>query len=103
MAKKTITLSEPIELEGRDTITEVTVRTPKVREVRQLAALGETAEDQMDEAISAILLLTDLDAESVEELDTADMMALSEAIADFFPEGAGSGTGDQSSQSAPAS
>lgn len=92
MATKAITLSEPIKL-GDRTITEVVVRSPKVREVRALDAMSKAGGADLDEAVGAILLLTDLTPEAAEELDTVDMATLSEAIASFFEAAPGRANG----------
>ena len=89
MPKKTITLGEPIQLEGKPLITEVTVRSPKVREVREIERIAREATGGLDDAIGAILILTDLPKEAVDDLDTTDIALISETIEGFFPKARG--------------
>lgn len=91
MPSKTVTLNEAIKLDGR-TITEVVVRSPKVREIRQMQEAAKNAAagvDSLDETLSAILLLSDLPPEATDELDGTDIQTISEAIAGFFPQARG--------------
>ena len=87
MKTQTFPLSEPIELDGQDPITEVVLRSPKAREVRALAALERITDpvEQIDAMLTNIVALSDLTAEQAEELDAGDLMELSGKIADFFP------------------
>lgn len=85
MARIKITLGEPITHNGV-TVAEVEVRTPKVREVREIEKIG-TGASSVDEAVKVALLLTDLSAEQIEELDTADLFKIAEAITGFFDKG----------------
>lgn len=93
MASTKITLTEPITIEGR-TVTEVTVRSPKVREVRALDALARSGKPELDIAVEAVTLLTDLSVEQAEELDTADLGLITEAVQGFFPKAPGGGAGE---------
>lgn len=83
MAKKTITLEEPIVIGDRK-ITDVIIRSPKVKELRTIEALGKGGEGGTDEAVSIAIMLTNLTAEEVEELDTVDLFRVSKAMEDFF-------------------
>lgn len=92
MASKTIKLTEPIKL-GDRTIAEVTVRSPKVKEVRALDALARSKKPELDVAVEAVTILTDLSAEMAEELDTADLGTITEAVSGFFPKAPGGAAG----------
>lgn len=89
MPSKKVTLAEPIKIEGKATITEITVRSPKVREVREIERIAREAQGSLDDAIGAILILTDLPKEAVDDLDTTDIATISETIEGFFPKGRG--------------
>lgn len=88
MPSTKVTLGEPIKL-GDRTITEVVVRSPKVREVREMERIAREAGNDLDQALGAILLLTDLPQEASDDLDTTDIGAISEAIESFFPKARG--------------
>lgn len=92
MASKKITLTEPITVGGR-TIAEVTVRSPKVKEVRALDALARSGKPELDVAVQAVMILTDLPEEMAEELDTGDLAAITEAVSGFFPKAPGGAAG----------
>jgi hypothetical protein len=86
MATKTVTLDSPITFEGKQ-ITELNVRSPKLKEVREMERIAKEAAGggMLDDAVGVILLLTDIPPGAVEEMDTTDIAAISETIEGFFP------------------
>lgn len=86
----TLKLQEPIEV-GGTTIAEVTIRRPKVKDLR---ALDQDAEGtEMEKGIAMAALLTDLTPDAIEEMDAFDFAALSEKIAGFLPQAPAQGAG----------
>jgi hypothetical protein len=87
-----IRLREPIE-HGGAVITEVTVRSPKVRDLRAIdAGTGKDA-SEFDRGIALAAQLTGLALEAVEEMGAADFAAVSEAVAGFMQAGPASAGG----------
>ena len=82
-----IVLSEPVEWEGRK-ITELSLRRPKVRDLRIMEEAATTMPGQLDQGAAMVALLTGIPEGAVEELDAADFTKVSEAIAGFFGKGA---------------
>lgn len=99
-APKELKLSDPLEWEGKE-ITRLRIAKPKVKDLKRLNAALENVEDKLEQGIVMAAILTGLPNEAIEELDTDDFTALSEAIADFFPQGLGSEGGDPSSPKQP--
>ena len=87
-----IVLSEPIAWEGRK-ITELSLRRPKVRDLRTMEETATTRPGQLDQGAAMVALLTGLPEGAVEELDAADFTKVSEAIAGFFGKGVAPATG----------
>jgi len=83
MAKTSVKLSEPIVVGGQK-ITEVTVRRPKVKDLRALDHLDVKAND-LTRGIEMAAILTGLTPETIDELDAADFAAISDVIAGFLP------------------
>lgn len=79
---KTIKLTVPFEWEGRK-INELTVRRPKVRDIRETETDPDKAD--IDRGILMTALLTDLPPEAIEEMDAADFMSVSEVVQGFLP------------------
>lgn len=80
---RTVKLAEPIAV-GSDKIAEVTVRRPKVKDLRTLDNLAPLAGD-LSRGIEMAAILTGLTAETIDELDAADFAAISDVIAGFLP------------------
>ena len=95
-----ITLSQPISWEG-NTVTEVTVKKPKVKDLKAMQAALDGVVDQLEQGIVMAATLTGLPRDAIEELDTEDFTAISEVIAGFFPRGRASANGDPSSPKPP--
>jgi hypothetical protein len=91
-AHKIIPLCAPILHEDKE-ITQVALRRPKVRDLKALNAALEGVKDQLDQGIVLAATLTGLPVEVIEELDADDFTAISEVMADFFPQGTASPNG----------
>lgn len=82
-----VALAVPVEWQGQK-IAEVSVRRPKVKDLRAIEAASR-GQSQLDQGASMIAQLTGLPVEAVDELDAQDFTAISEVIAGFFPQGRG--------------
>jgi len=80
---KPYTLKFPIEHDGRQ-IGEVSMRRPKVKDLRAMQAAGN---DEFEQSVLMISLLTGLPAEAIDEIDPDDFTVLAEMVAGFFPKG----------------
>jgi hypothetical protein len=89
---KTVSLSVPVTFEGRD-IAEIRIAKPKVKDLKRMNAALEGITDRLDQGIVMAAALTGYPVEMIEELDTDDFTAISEVIADFFPQAKGRGSG----------
>lgn len=76
---ETITLAYPIEVDGQ-TLTTITLRRPKTRDIRAMDARKGTP---MDKTLWMLASLTGLTPEQIDEIDTADLNTLAEKIAGF--------------------
>ena len=92
---KTITLADPVEWDGK-TITEVVVRKPKLKDVREMQAALEDLENGLDQGVIVASQLTGVPGEAFEEFDFEDFTRISEACGDFFPQGSASRIGGPS-------
>lgn len=83
MTAKTITLAYPVTTAGGETISSVTLRRAKARDL----AAFEAAQDlgQTEQGIAMIASLCDLPREVIEDLDGEDFVTVSEALVDFVP------------------
>ena len=97
---RTVTLSDPINWEG-ERITEVTVSKPKVKHLRRIQAAMDASESRMDQGVAMAVAMTGLAEEIIDEMDVEDFNAISEVIADFFPQGTASADGAASSPKPP--
>jgi hypothetical protein len=95
-APKTVTLSEPIQFEGRE-IAEVHITKPKVKDLKRMNAALDGITDPLEQGIVMAASLTGLPVEVIEDLDADDFTTISEVIADFFPQGTARDTGVPSS------
>ncbi len=86
---------------GDQTLTEVNVKKPKVKDLKTLQDTLAGIEDQLEQGILMAAVLTDLPREAIEEMDTDDFTAISEVIAGFFPKGTASATGAPSQPKPP--
>ena len=77
-------LVRPIRVEER-MITEVTIRRPKVRDLRAMEKLREPGSTELDQGIAMAAALCDLPMEAMDEMDAADFAAISEVLGCFLP------------------
>lgn len=84
------TLKHPVDVEG-ETVETVSLRRPKVRDMRAIEEAKD--EGEIGQTIALIAAITGLKPEIIEEFDAEDYVALSERIADFFPQGQPQGRG----------
>ena len=80
-----VKLSHPLKA-GDKIIAEVTIRRPKVRDLRALERAREPGMDQMEQSIAMAAALCDLPVETMDDMDAADFAAISEVITSFFPQ-----------------
>lgn len=97
---RTVALSDPIDWEG-ERIMEVTVTKPKVKHLRRIEAAVSASENRMDQGVAMAAAMTGLAEEIIDEMDVEDFNAISEVIADFFPQGTASVDGAASSPKPP--
>lgn len=76
-----LTLEDPITLDGR-TLTQLTVRKPKVRDIRLARKSSDAPEDIELRLLSN---LCELPPEAIDELSFADYVRLQGKVADFLP------------------
>lgn len=91
-SSNTVALAVPMDWQGQ-TIAEVTIRRPKVKDLRAMEASARDKTSQLDQGADMIAQLTGLPIEAVDELDAEDFTAISEVIAGFFPQAKGRATG----------
>ena len=80
-----VKLVRPFRVEER-MITEVTIRRPKVRDLRALEKVREPGATELDQSIAMTAALCDLPPEAMDEMDAADFARASEVIGGFFRE-----------------
>lgn len=88
----TVSLAVPFEWQGQ-MIAEVTIRRPKVKDLRAIEVSSRDRTSQLDQGAEMLAKLTGLPIEAVDELDAQDFTAISEVIAGFFPQAKGRATG----------
>jgi hypothetical protein len=79
-----VKLARPIRIEER-MITEVTIRRPKVRDLRAMEKMREPDGTELDQGIAMAAALCDLPLEAIDEMDAADFAAVSEVLVGFLP------------------
>ncbi|BBD77241.1 phage tail assembly protein [Hydrogenophilus thermoluteolus] len=72
-----ITLKHPVKLATGQTIGKVTLRRPKVKDLKAAQRVSDKAEEQ---ELALIALLAGLTPEDIEELDLADYKAIAESF-----------------------
>ncbi len=80
-----VKLSQPLKV-GETTITEVTIRRPKVRDLRAMEDARKPGASEMDQGIAMAATLCDIPVEAMDDMDAGDFAAISEVIARFFPQ-----------------
>ncbi|MFN4140242.1 phage tail assembly protein [Aestuariivirga sp.] len=79
-----VKLVRPFRVEER-MITEVTIRRPKVRDLRALEKVREPGVTELDQSIAMTATLCDLSTEAMDEMDAADFAAVSVVLGSFLP------------------
>jgi len=79
-----VKLVRPIRVEER-MITEVTIRRPKVRDLRAIEKMRKPEGTELDQGIAMAAALCDLPPEAMDEMDAADFAAVSEVLSSFLP------------------
>jgi hypothetical protein len=79
-----VKLVRPIRLE-EGMITEVTIRRPKVRDLRAMEKMREPGFTELDQGITMAAVLCELPMEAMDEMDAADFAAISEVLGGFLP------------------
>ena len=80
-----MTTSELTELDLRDKDEQVTIRRPKVRDLRAMEKMREPDGTELDQGIAMAAALCDLPLEAIDEMDAADFAAVSEVLVGFLP------------------
>ena len=80
-----VTLSHPLKV-GDELIAEVTIRRPKVRDLRAMEKAREPGVTDIDQGIAMAAALCDLPLEAVDEMDAVDFASISEVITRFLPQ-----------------
>ena len=75
---------QPIRVEER-MITEVTIRRPKVRDLRAMEKMREPGSTELDQGIAMAAALCDLPIDAMDEMDAGDFAAISEVLGSFLP------------------
>jgi hypothetical protein len=78
-----VMLGVPLVVEG-ETITELSIRRPKVRDLRVLEEVTQGKPSQLDQGAALLSLLAGIPEAAVEEMDATDFARASEVIAGFF-------------------
>lgn len=76
---KTVPLTAPITVGGRP-IDSVTIRRPRVGDLRRMDAAGKT---NLDKTLWLIGALAELTPEEVDQIDAHDLTAIGAVVADF--------------------
>ena len=79
----TVALCIPLSVDG-NTITELSIRRPKVRDLRVLEEATGDKGTQLDQGAALLSLLAGIPEPAVEEMDATDFARASEVIAGFF-------------------
>ena len=80
-----VKLARPIRIEER-MITEVTIRRPKVRDLRAMEKMREPDGTELDQGIAMAAALCDLPLEAMDEMDAADFAVISEVLGGSLPQ-----------------
>jgi hypothetical protein len=79
-----VKLVRPLNVEGQ-MITDVTIRRPKVRDLRALEKAREPGFTELDQGIAMAAALCDLPLAVMDEMDAGDFAAISEVLGGFLP------------------
>lgn len=79
-----VKLRRPVTV-GEQTISEVTVRRPKVKDLRAMEKAREPGGTEMDQGVAMAAALCDISVEFIDEMDAVDFASISEVITSFLP------------------
>lgn len=79
-----VKLRRPVTI-GDETISEVTVRRPKVKDLRAMERAREPGGSEMDQGVAMAAALCDISIAVVDEMDAVDFASISEVITGFLP------------------
>ena len=79
----TVMLGVPVAIEG-EMITELSIRRPKVRDLRVLEEVTQGKPSQLDQGAALLSLLAGIPEAAVEDMDATDFARASEVISGFF-------------------
>ena len=79
-----VKLVRPLNVDGQ-MITEVTIRRPKVRDLRAMEKTREPGFTELDQGIAMAAALCDLPLAAMDEMDASDFAAISEVLGGFLP------------------
>lgn len=79
----TVMLGVPVAIEG-EMITELSIRRPKVRDLRALEEVTQGKPSQLDQGAALLSLLAGIPEAAVEDMDATDFARASEVISGFF-------------------
>ena len=79
----TVMLGVPVAIEG-EMITELSIRRPKVRDLRVLEEVTQGKPLQLDRGAALLSLLAGIPEAAVEDMDATDFARASEVISGFF-------------------
>lgn len=79
-----ITLKHPVKLATGQTLTKITLRRPKVRDLKEAQRVSDRAEEQ---ELALIARLAGLTPEDIEELDLVDYKAMADAFRGMLDQG----------------
>ena len=79
-----VKLVRPLNVDGQ-MITDVTIRRPKVRDLRALEKAREPGFTELDQGIAMAAALCDLPLAVMDEMDAGDFAAISEVLGGFLP------------------
>lgn len=97
-----ISLDFPISWDG-GSATEIVLRRPKVRMLKDINSATEAASDDFDAGIATISILSGLPVEAIEDMDASDFEKVSGVVEDFFPQAKAPANGAPSSPKPPTS
>lgn len=84
---KHYTLTVPIPpTDGRSEVSVITFRRPKLKDMRRINRIANGG-DEIEQSIAMLLGCTDLTEEQADQIDFADMLGLTEALAAQYPTG----------------
>jgi hypothetical protein len=79
-----VKLAHPFKI-GEKSVSEVSIRRPKVRDLRAMEKMRDPGATELDQSIAMTATLCDLPPEAMDEMDAADFAAISEVLGGFLP------------------